>query len=144
MSEKKFMAPVRKKERLLVILLAIACVMSGLMLLAFPPPERNNLQDLGSIDRAIHQTLSAYGVPADQIRERSIKVDSLFTRTTFQVGINRSFPSTAAHVRIARELKPYGVTVEGERIFPENRLHLTITYSNRLVRSVEFIPESAS
>lgn len=143
MSEKGTHPLLRQKERLLVILLAVACLLSGLILLAFPAPERNRLDDLSTIDRAIERILSTYGLPADQIRVRNTQVDSLFTRASYQVSTVRGFPSTAAHIHIARELRPYGVSVQGERHFPENRLHLTITYSNRLVRTVEFIPSAS-
>jgi len=127
-----------KKEKLLLILLSVCCLLSLLLLLLISPPDRPRLDSLSTIDDTISRTLSYYQLPESQVRERSIQVDSLFTRNTSVVRVPSGFPSTAVHARIARELVPYGVVVEGERIFPENRLNLNIFYANRLVRVLEF------
>jgi hypothetical protein len=135
--------PKLNKKQLLVLLLAAACLLIAVLLVISSPPERNTLNSLEVIDRTIYQSFSAYGAPRANFREHSHQVDSLFTRKSYQIRVIPGYPSTAAHLKLAGALRPYGVTVEGRRFFPENTLQLDIIYSGKLVRRVNVRTDSS-
>ncbi len=131
-----------QREQTVLGLLLLSCVLSLLLLIVIPQPEHTSLSDAGIIDRAIERHTSHYGISKTDIRTREIKVDSLFSRKEFTIRVSPDFPGTTVHARLAAELKPLRVGIEGERFFPENRLELRFIYAGKLVRTAVFIVET--
>ncbi|AXJ02188.1 hypothetical protein CYPRO_2951 [Cyclonatronum proteinivorum] len=130
-------ASLLKKRKSLLALLLSGCTVAALLLLLIPPPQKYLLEDLGTLDRLITQSFADHGIPPGRLQVRATEVDSLLTRRDYSIQLARSFPATRVHIAIAQGAYPYGVQVKGRYNQDETALHLTLSYRNTLLRTLE-------
>jgi hypothetical protein len=125
-----------KQKKWVVLLLIAACIFSGALLLTTEPVVVKKLERASQIDSLITQTFDLMNISEQQVRRRTIQIDSVFARQVYTVDVPRGFSKTQFHYELDKVLRPYQVETPSRVIFPERDMHIHLLYRNTIQRSV--------
>ncbi len=129
------------KRTLAVVLLLFSCITSSLLLWKAEPPNRTTLTSSAQLDSLINLTINDFMIPQSNVRMRSVKVDSLFTRNIYSIRVPRDFSKTSFHYQLHQELLPFNASTAGRVEFPDYNLQIHVIFNNKVHRSVFIITD---
>lgn len=124
------------QRKLIVLLLALSCLTALYLLLNSEPIESKKLTHSSQIDSLITQSFREFNIDREQVRKRSIEVDSTFSRNVYSVRVAPNFSKTTLHYTLQGELWPYNVRTAGRVHFPERDLNMHLLYNDQVIRTL--------
>lgn len=124
------------KKRFLVWLLFFSCIAALIFFLNTEPPEKKYLRSVSQIDSLITLTLDQHQLTSNQIRVRTLEIDSLFSRKIYQVEIPPTFSKTSFHYALHQNIWPYEAKTVAQVQFPERNLRIHILVNDKVHRSL--------
>lgn len=126
----------KNKKRTIALLLLVSCLTSIFLLAYTPGPQSEILRSFALADSLIYQNLYDFSVSEEQIKVRTIKVDSNLTRKKYRVAVPPGFSKTQLHHELNRALYPYQVNTPAEVIFPYKDFRIHLLYEQTIFRSI--------
>jgi len=126
----------QKKKRFITILLLVSCFISGYMLFTASDGGTNRLQTIAQADSLIQQELADFNIGNNQIEVKTTRVDSNFSRKTYQVGLPYQFSKTQFHAELNSRLHPYGIATPAQVTFPEKNVDIHLLYRGTVIRTI--------
>ncbi|MCG8373563.1 MAG: hypothetical protein MI700_08530 [Balneolales bacterium] len=120
---------------MLTALLVSACILSGIMLAATPPPENQFVKTEAELDSLILETLEISGLK-NNYRVSSIELDSILTRKTYRIDTNPGFSKTSFHIELKKKLYPYNIEVPARVVFPEEDMNIYVVHEGTVFRTL--------
>jgi hypothetical protein len=124
------------KKAWIVLLLFFSCAASAVLLWKTDPEHKKILTSPAQIDSLITLTFQEFNLPSEQVRIRSVEIDSLFKRNIYSVRVPVNFSKTSFHYHLHQKLWPYGVRTAGSVEFPDRNLRIHVLANNNVHRSV--------
>ncbi|MDR8391753.1 divergent polysaccharide deacetylase family protein [Aliifodinibius sp. S!AR15-10] len=124
------------KKRLIALLLFISCTISALILVYSEDTQSNELQTFAQADSLIVHTLQNFNVNRNQIRVRSIEVDSTLTRKKFTVDVPPRFSKTLLHAELNRTFHPLSVRTPARISLPEEHMVIQFVHMGTVIRTL--------
>lgn len=124
------------RRKLIVLLLALSCLLSLYLLWTTSPVTPKKLTHTGQVDSLISLTLQEFNIRQSHVRKRDIAVDSLFTRTVYNIRVAPNFSKTTLHYTLQQELWPYDVTTIAKVEFPEREMLMHLLYNDQIHRTL--------
>lgn len=126
-----------QKQYWIVFLLFISCFFSAALLFTTEPVQTSPLQSAAELDSLIVESLADFDVGRDQIRTRTVNIDSVFTRKTYIVDVPSQFSKTTFHYNLHTTLSHYLIETHGVVHFPEEDLHIHIIFGDTVHRTLQ-------
>jgi hypothetical protein len=127
---------------MIVLLLVIACALSGYLLYVSEPMQVYQLESSQQIDSLITESFREFDIPSGQVRTQNIRIDSSFTRKRFTVQVPPSFSKTTFHYKLHKRLWPYDAETIGRVEFPDKNLQVHVQYNQTIHRTIYLYSES--
>lgn len=125
-----------RQQKLIVTLLAFSCLAAIYLLVKSEPVESKKLTHSAEVDSLITETFREFNIPTDQVRKRTVEIDSSFTRNIYTVRVASNFSKTTLHYYLQKELWPYKVQTAGRVHFPDKDLNVHLLYNDRVFRTL--------
>lgn len=127
----------QKKKKLIVLLLAIGCLISGFIYISADQYSQNRLGGLASADSLIQRVITDFGISDEQVSVSKTRVDSAFYRKTYYVGVPFQFSKTQLHATLNKRFYPYRVQTPAKVKFPEKDMDIQLLYKSTVIRTVK-------
>lgn len=124
------------QRKFIVLLLALSCIISIYLFINTNPVSPKKLTDGAQIDSLISMSLEEFNIESSQIRRRNIQVDSVFTRSVYNIRVAPNFSKTTLHYTLQQELWPYNVKPAAQVRFPEKDLRMHLLYNDQIYRTI--------
>lgn len=124
------------KKKFLVWLLFFSCIAAFVFFLNTEPPTKKYLRSVSQIDSLITLTLDQHQLTPNQVRVRTVEIDSLFSRKIYQIDIPTSFSKTSFHYALHQNIWPYEATTVAQVQFPERNLRIHVLVNDKVHRSL--------
>ncbi len=111
---------------------------------SYDPSAKTQRSSLSDLDSLIYDELQTFNLPADQITERRLEVDSLFYRKTFEIGAPPGLSKTFLHAELAGRVAEAGWETRGRVEFPDRDIRMEIASDNTLVRTIRIRQDSTA
>lgn len=122
-------------------LLLLSCIAAGILLWKTDPVIPQKVSTQSQLDSLITLAVEDMGVPGEQIRNRTVDVDSVFSRRVYTLRVAPAFSKTTFHYELKRELEPFGVETVATVQFPEKNMSIHLLVNNTVHRSVHLLTD---
>src|SRR5699024_11744167 len=109
----------RTKNRLIVLLLFISCLVSGYFLWEVSDESARQLKSAAQADSLIEQQLQSFSIDRQQIELTTVEAGSSFQRKIYEVALPKAFSKTQLHATLNRSFRPLGVSPPPKAPFPD-------------------------
>lgn len=124
------------QRKWIVFLLLLSCATAGTLLLTADPTPPKKLESGAELDSLIQTAFHELDLTSSQIRERTIPVDSVFSRKSYHIQVAPNFSKTTLHYILQEKIWPYGARTVARVEFPERDMHLHVLFNNLVHRSL--------
>jgi hypothetical protein len=100
------------------------------------PVIQKKLTTSSQLDSLITLTFEDLELRSNQVRRQSIEVDSLFSRSVYNLRVAPNFSKTTLHYTLQQTLWPYGVSTVARVEFPQRDMHIHMIVNNNIRRSI--------
>ena len=132
------------KKKIITALLALSCLISGLLLLFMEAPSQQAYKNLDDIDDIIFEELEAFNVTRDQIRIRTVEIDSTFSRKTFIFALHPSYSKTLIHQQIHAQLYALEIDTPAKVNMREDELSIYLYSNNTVFRTIHILTDNST
>lgn len=105
-------------------------------MLSTDPVPKKNLTSSSQLDSLITLTFNNVRISENQIRIRTVEIDSTFYRNIYTVSVPREFSKTTFHYSLNEQLWPYNVETLARIEFPERDMRIHLIVNDEVRRSV--------
>ncbi len=126
----------RNKKYLIVVLLLLACILSGFLLVHSSGMTIRNLSSFSEADSLLKNDLELFNISQDQVHERIIRLDSVNQRKEYFVDVPPGFSKTHLHQQIRHTFYPYNVETPTKVVFPEKDFIIHLLYNENVFSSI--------
>ncbi len=126
-----------KLKTWIVILLAVSCITALVLYFSYSPPEHKRFQSSAELDSLITLNFDRFNISDNQIRVRTVEIDTATIRKVYSVRVPPGFSKTQWHYELDKMLRPYRSSTPARVIFPERHLRIHITYGPNIVRTIQ-------
>ncbi len=123
-----------KRKPIITILLAISCIVSGVILAYSPGTQKINHNAADDLDSLIVSHFVNNSVIGDNFRTYRIEVDTNFTRMVYRVPVPPAFSKTMFHMNLHSSLQKYDIETPARVIFPERNMNIYV-HQDGIIRS---------
>ncbi len=120
----------------MVWLLFFSCITALIFFLNSEPPTKKYLRSVSQLDSLITLTLDQHQLTPNQVRVRTVEIDSLFSRRIYQIEIPATFSKTSFHYALHQNIWPFEARTVAQVQFPERNLRIHILVNNTVHRSL--------
>ena len=124
------------KKKFVVWLLFLSCIAAFIFFLNTEPPTKKYLRSVSQIDSLITLTLDQHQITSNQVRVRTVEIDSLFSRRIYQIETPPTFSKTSFHYALHQNIWPFEATTVAQVQFPERNLRIHILVNDKVHRSL--------
>jgi hypothetical protein len=124
------------QRQVIVVLLGLSCITAVLLLWKVDPVVPKKLTSPAQLDSLITVSFDRLELRNNQVRKRTIQVDSLFSRAVYNVEVAPNFSKTTLHYTLNDELFPYGVRSIARVEFPARHVYIHLLVNDNIHRSV--------
>lgn len=129
--------PKRKNGKLVITaLLAISCVISGVILAGSPAYRNNSLENTQQLDSLINVHIHNSMINQPQVRTANIQVDTVFTRKTYRLRVPSRFSKTMFHINLHKDLNRFGIESPARINFPSRDMHIYVYNEGTVLRTM--------
>ncbi len=132
------------KKKIITALLALSCLISGLLLLFMEAPPQRTLYTLEEIDDIIFEELEAFNVTRDQVRIRLTEIDSTFSRKTLIFSLHPSYSKTLIHQNIHKKLYDYEIDSPAKMNMRDDQLSIYLYSNNTVFRTIHILTDNST
>lgn len=123
-------------KKIITILLALSCIVSGIIIASTPTPKNYQLKHIQQLDSLIQLNFNKYLIIEDQIQRTSVSVDTILTRKHYRIEVPSYFSKTRFHIALHHSLIPYGVETPAEVHFPSTDLNIYVYDEETVLRTL--------
>ena len=109
----------KNKKIVIAILLLLACLVSGFLLVYSSSNTVRPISSHAKADSLLKNDFDLFNIPAGQMREVSIRIDSVNRRKEYHIHVAPGFSKTQLHHEIKQTFYPYNIQTPGRVIFPQ-------------------------
>jgi len=132
------------KKKIITALLAFSCFISGLLLLFMEKPNLQTYTSLEEIDDIIFEELESFNIAKDQIRIRTVEIDTSFSRKTFTFALHPSYSKTMIHQHIHEKLFDYEIDSPAKLNIKDDELSIYIYSNNTVFRTIHILTDKSA
>lgn len=130
-----------RQKSWITILLLFSCIAATMLLWKSEPPEPVKLETTAQIDSLISITLADFQFPAAHVRQKTIPVDSVFSRKVYTLRVAPEFSKTTFHYYLQQTVWPYNIKTLAFVEFPEENMTIHLMLNNTVHRSFQVISD---
>lgn len=131
-----------KGKKIITVLLAVSCIVSGVILASSNPKEISRLQQIDQIDSLINVQLTNHLVLPAQVRTSTVRVDTLLNRKIYRVRVPSRFSKTMFHIDLNKELSPYGIDSPARISFPSRDMNIYVYSFDTVLRTIHLTTDT--
>lgn len=129
--------PNRKNGKLVITaLLAISCVISGVILAGSPAYKNSSLENTQQLDSLINMHIHNSMITPSQVRRTNIQVDTVFTRKIYRLRVPSRFSKTMFHIDLHNDLNRFGIESPAKINFPSRDMHIYVSSEGTVLRTL--------
>lgn len=129
--------PSELKKKVIISLLAISCLIAGIMLAFTTNEPTPQLRSFAEADTIIVDELTQFNIKDQQIERYPIHVDSNFTRWVYRVNVSPHLSKTHLHTSLHDRLNELEVNTPARIYFPGKEMDIHLNYNNTIIRTIE-------
>lgn len=126
----------KKGKTIITLLLALSCVISGIILAASPARVSLKLQNVQQIDSLLNLQLQSAQINPSQIQITSVSVDTILLRKNYWVKVPSRFTKTYFHIQLHDTFNPYGIHTPAKVHFPSKDMDIYVYYNDAVLRKI--------
>lgn len=126
------------KKKIILFLLIVASLASALLLINHQPRQDHKLTSLAQADSIILATLNEFNVYEDQVSIQTVKADTGFYRTVYNIKVPRNFAASHWHYTIHKKLDDYQIQTPGRVNLKEKKLNIHLLLHDTIFRTLRF------
>ena len=131
------------KKTIITALLALSCLISGILLLFMEPPVLQDFNTLEEIDEIIFEELEAFNISKDQVRIRTTEIDSSFSRKTYIFSLHPSYSKTLIHQQLHKRLYTLDIDSPAKVNMREDELSIYLYSNNTVFRTIHILTDNS-
>lgn len=131
-----------KGKKIVTILLAVSCIVSGVILASSNPMKISRLQQIDQIDSLINTQLVNHLVQPAQVSTSTFRIDTLLKRKTYQIRVPSRFSKTMFHIDLNKELSPYGIDSPARISFPSRDMNIYVYSFDTVLRTIHLTTDT--
>jgi len=124
------------RRKFIVILLALSCILATYLLIGTSPITQKKLVHSSQIDSLITLTLEDFNIAPNQVRKSDIQIDSVFSRSVYNIRVAPNFSKTTLHYTMKEELWPYRINPIAKVEFPDRDMRLHLLVNEQIYRTL--------
>ncbi len=128
-----------KSKIILTALLAVACLLSGILLITTPTASKVIISDLEDFDERLHIAIEEAGLQVSEFRKSQLEIDSDFTRDIYRIEVPASYSKTSFHLALHHQLQPFNIESPAKFTFPEENMDIHILFNDTVFRTIRLI-----
>lgn len=117
-------------------MLACSCLTGIVLLASHNTGSKTYKASVAELDSLIQDELDIFNIRSRQITQRTVEVDSLFSRKIVNVDLPLGLSRTFFHTELAQRVNKAGWKSRGRVEFPERDITMEIISENTLVRTI--------
>ena len=125
-------------------MLACSCLTGVVLLASHTTGSNAHKASIAELDSLIQDELDIFNIRSDQVTQRTVEVDSLFSRKIVDVGIPLGLSRTFIHTELAKRISKAGWESRGRVEFPERDITMEVISENTLVRTIHLRRDTTS
>lgn len=130
------MQQIKNGKKIVTALLVVSCIVSGIILASSPAPTFHRLENYSQLDSLIQVQFQKAQINSDQIRTRSVLVDTVLTRKEYRIEVPSRLSKTMFHISLDRELGRYELGTPAKVQFPSTDMDIYVYYENTVLRTL--------
>ena len=123
-------------KKIVTALLALTCIISGIILASTPAPKFYRIEDFAQLDSLLQQQFQDSGIIPSQIQASIIHVDSVLTRKEFRIEVPSRFSKTMFHIELDKQLSPYDLETPARVHFPSRDMNIYVYHNKTVLRTI--------
>lgn len=123
-------------------MLALSCVISGIILAAAPRHEEVYIKNTRQLDSLINDQIFQTEIRSPQIRVFQVPVDSSLYRKVYRIKVPSRFSKTMFHIDLNSALQKYGLETPAKLHFPEGDMDIYVYYDDSIQRTIRLITDT--
>jgi|AntRauTorcE11898_2_1112593.scaffolds.fasta_scaffold15517_2 hypothetical protein len=127
-----------KKNGKIVItaLLAISCIVSGVLLAASPAYKNYKIENSQQLDSLLNVHIHNSLITPSQLQVSNIKIDTIFTRKEYRIRVPSYFSKTLFHIGLHKELNTFSIDTPAKINFPSRDMHIYVYSEGTVLRTL--------
>lgn len=125
-----------RQRRVIAVLLLFSCITALGLLWKTEPVIPQKLSSPVQLDSLIVQTFEDLEIRHSQFQKRTVRVDSVFSRSVYNLKVAPNFSKTTLHYNLQEALWPYQVKTVARVEFPDRTMHMHFLVNQNIHRSL--------
>ncbi|MEX0843836.1 MAG: hypothetical protein WD022_01075 [Balneolaceae bacterium] len=139
----RFMVEIKNGKKIVTILLALSCIVSGIILAATPPYKSYKIENVQQLDSLLKVHIQNARINKNQIRTSNILVDTVFTRKDYRIKVPSRFSKTLFHIGLHKDLTRYGIESPAKIYFPSYDMDIFVYHNETILRKIRLTTDVA-
>lgn len=133
----------RKNGKIIVTtLLALSCIISGVILAASPSHKNYSLDTTKQLDSLLNVHIHNSLITQSQVRVSSIQVDTVLTRKEYRVRVPSRFSKTMFHIGLHDDLNRFDIETPTKIEFPSRDMHIYVYSKGTVLRTIRLTTDT--
>lgn len=133
----------RKNGKIIVTaLLALSCVISGVILAATPSQKIYTLDTTAKLDSLLNVHIHNSLITPPQVRVSSIQVDTVLTRKEYRLRVPSRFSKTMFHIGLHQDLNRFDIETPAKIRFPSRDMHIYVYSEGTVLRTIRLTTDT--
>lgn len=127
---------------MITTLLALSCVISGVILAASPSHKNYNLDTTAQLDSLLNVHIHNSQITRPQVRVSSIQVDTVLTRKEYRLRVPSRFSKTMFHIGLHQDLNRFDIETPAKINFPSRDMHIYVYSEGTVLRTLRLTTDT--
>lgn len=123
-------------KKIITVLLALSCIVSGIILAASPSYKNYQIDTPQQLDSLLNIHFQNSLITPSQVRVSTISIDTIFTRKEYRVKVPSQFSKTLFHIDLHKDLNRYKINSPAKVLFPSRDMHIYINKEGTVLRTI--------
>lgn len=130
------MLDIKNGKKIITVLLALSCVVSGIILAASPSYQNYNIQNTRQLDSLLNVHIQNSRIVPAQVRVSNIRIDTVFTRKAYRIEVPSRFSKTVFHIKLHHSLNRFDIETPAKINFPSRDMDIYVYNHGTVLRTI--------
>lgn len=135
------MLDIKNGKKIVTILLALSCIISGIILAASPDYKNYSLENTKQLDSLLNNHFQNARISSSQIHISTFFIDSILTRKNYRIEVPTRFSKTLFHIDLHKDLNKYDIESPAKIRFPSRDMDIYIYHNETVFRKIRLTTE---
>lgn len=130
------MLHIKNGKKIITVLLALSCIVSGIILAASPSYQSYTIENTRQLDSLLNVHIQNARIVPAQVRVTNIRVDTVFTRKQYRIEVPSRFSKTLFHINLHHSLNRFDMDTPAKINFPSRDMDIYVYNEGTVLRTI--------